>query len=326
VGDPRVGFVTPQRSPVTRPRWKTALRCLPLCLLGVVLWREKPWTVHFSAKAPWAVTASILLNFALFLPLKAARWRLALRDPPPFRQVLAATFEGLLANAAVGFGSGDLVRAARVRKFDDRPGDAKPPEGQLAADYACIWAERGAEALALAILVFIAALVTKLGPLALGLSGLVGAGYFGLLGAGRFLVPRLGRWPRVQPALSAGLQASTPRRVTAMVALSLLGWSSELVMLVLFQGAFHLGPSFRMALVTLVGINAAIAIPTLPGNFGTFEAGVTMALVMCGAPRDVAVSYAVTYHLSHVIPVAVVATVIYLRRYKTTPARTSTGR
>jgi uncharacterized membrane protein YbhN (UPF0104 family) len=73
-------------------------------------------------------------------------------------------------------------------------------------------------------------------------------------------------------------------------------------------------PSFRTALLTLVGINAAIAIPTLPGNFGTFEAGATMALVMCGAPRDVAVSYALTYHLTHVIPVAVVATAVYLTR------------
>ncbi len=333
MGEPRVEFVTLERAQVTRLRWKTALRFVPLCLLGVVLWREKPWTVRFSATAPWAVTASILLNFAVFLPLKAARWRLALLDPPPFRKVLAATFEGLLANAAVGFGSGDLVRAARLRRSDDRPDDR--PEGQLAADYACTWAERGAEALALAILVFVTALVTRLGPLALGLSALAVAAYAALLGAGRYVVPRLGRWPAVQQALSSGLRASTPRRVTAMVALSLLGWSSELVMLVLFQGAFHLGPSFHMALLTLVGINAAIAIPTLPGNFGTFEAGVTMALVMCGAPREVAVSYALIYHLSHVIPVAVVATVIYLcrsqgrsgsRRYRTTPARTSTGR
>ena len=99
-----------------------------------------------------------------------------------------------------------------------------------------------------------------------------------------------------------------------MAALSLLGWGSELVMLLLFQQAFHLEPSFRMALLTLVGINAAVVIPTLPGNFGTFEAGVTMALVMCGAPRDVAVMYALTYHLSHVVPVAVLATAVYLVR------------
>jgi uncharacterized membrane protein YbhN (UPF0104 family) len=284
------------------------------------------------------VAAAILLNLSVSVPLKAARWRLALIAPPPFRQVLAATVEGLLANAAIGFGSGDLVRAARLRhpsehlpedRSDDQPLQSQLLSSQLAVDYGCTWAERGAEALALAILVFVTALLTKLGRLALGLSVLAMLGYGALLATGRSLAPRLGRWPRVERALASGLQASTPRRVTAMAALSLLGWSSEIVMLVLFQSAFHLEPSFRTALLTLVGINAAIAIPTLPGNFGTFEAGVTMALVMCGAPRDVAVSYALTYHLTHVIPVAVLATGVYLsrsRRYRTTPARTSTGR
>jgi uncharacterized membrane protein YbhN (UPF0104 family) len=85
-------------------------------------------------------------------------------------------------------------------------------------------------------------------------------------------------------------------------------------MLLMFQSAFHLEPSFYLALLTLVGINAAIVIPTLPGNFGTFEAGATMALVMGGAARDVAVLYALTYHLTHVIPVALVATTVYLVR------------
>ena len=76
---------------------KTALRFLPLCLLALVVWREKPWTVQLSASAPWAVAASILVNFVVFLPLKAARWKVALTalsDPPPFRKVLAATIEG----------------------------------------------------------------------------------------------------------------------------------------------------------------------------------------------------------------------------------------
>ena len=293
---------------MSRTRWQTALattlRCLPLCLLAVVLWREKPWTVRLSASVPWAVMATILLNFAVYLPLKALRWRVALPAPPPFRQVLAATLEGLLANAAIGFGSGDVVRSARLRGHQE----------QLAIDYACTWAERGAEVLALAILIFVTALITDLGSLALGLSGLAVAGYFALLGAGRFLAPRLHRWPRAQRALSSGLQASTFRRVLAMAALSLLGWASEMVMLVLFQGAFHLEPSLHTALLTVVGINAAIVIPTLPGNFGTFEAGATIALVMCGAPRDVAVLYALTYHLTHVIPVALVATTVYLVR------------
>ena len=283
---------------------KIALRSLPLALLAVVLWREKPWTVQLSAGAPWAIAASILINFAVFLPLKAARWRVALLDPPRFRAVLAATLEGLLANAAIGFGSGDLVRAARLR----------PREGRLALDYASSWAERAAELLALALLILVAALVARLGAPALVLSGILVAAYFALLRAGRRLVPRLGRWPRAQQALSSGLEASTPRRVAAMTALSLVGWSAEIAMLLLFQRAFGLEVSLGTALLTLVGINAAIAIPAAPGNFGTFEAGAAAALIMGGVPGDVAVAYALTYHLTHVVPVAVVATAVFLVR------------
>ena len=282
---------------------KLLLRCLPVGLLAAVLWREKPWQVQLSSSMPWAMAGTIALNFLVYLPIKAWRWRVALTDPPPFRQVWAATIEGLLANAAVGFGSGDVVRYARLRE-----------NRQLAIDYACTWAERGAELLALGGLVFVTALVTKLGTLALVFSALVVAGYFALLVAGRWLVPRLAGWPRLQRPLSAGLQASTPPRVASMALLTLAGWACEIVMLVLFERAFHLVPSFHLALLTLVGINAAIVIPTLPGNFGTFEAGATVALVTCGAPRDVAVLYALTYHLTHVVPVALVATTVYLVR------------
>ena len=146
------------------------------------------------------------------------------------------------------------------------------------------------------------------------LSGLLVAAYVALLRGGRRLAPRLGRWPRAQQALSSGLEASTPRRVAAMTALSLVGWSAEIAMLLLFQRAFGLDVSLGTALLTLVGINAAIAIPATPGNFGTFEAGAAAALVMGGAPRDVALAYALTYHLTHVVPVAVVATAVFLAR------------
>ena len=283
---------------------KTVLRWLPLGLLIVVFWREKPWTVRLSSSAPWAMIATIVLNFVVYLPLKAARWRVVLTAPPPFRQVLAATIEGLLANAAIGFGSGDLVRAARLRQ----------QQRQIAVDYACTWAERGAEVLALSLLIFVTAATMHLGTTALVISALGVAAYGMALGLGRCLVPRLGRWPRVQGALSSGLQASTPRRVVLMALLSLLGWASELVMLMLFQWAFHMPLSVSTALLTLLGINAAIVIPSVPANFGTFEAGAIMALVMCGTPHETAVLFALTYHLTHVIPVAVVATVVYLVR------------
>jgi hypothetical protein len=152
-------------------------------------------------------------------------------------------------------------------------------------------------------------------------------GYVAVLACGRALVPRLGDWPRIQRALSSALQASSPARVAAIVALSWLAWANEVVMLVLFQHGFHLELSLRTAVLTLVGINAAIAIPGAPGNFGTFEAGAALALCAAGAPRELALSYALTFHLTHVVPVAAVATVVYLvRSYRTTPAGASTAR
>lgn len=325
-----------------RRRWTIALRVLPLCLLAAVLWREKPWTVRLSANAPWAIGAAIVINLVFSLPLKAWRWRLALVDPPPFRQVFAATIEGLLATTAIGFGSGDVVRAARLKRPQrtgpaqtdslsdggaNRPKVPDPGVSQFAIDYGCTWAERGAEVLALAIMLFVAAVVTDLSPVAMVIAGLSVVGYLTVLATGRVLVPRLQRWPRVQRAMSAGLRASTPRRVALMAMLSLLGWSVELVMLVLFQRAFALPASASTALLTLVGINAAIAIPTVPGHFGTYEAGIATVLVLSGARRDVAVSYAVAFHLSHVVPVALAASAILLysnRRRRLAPAVRST--
>lgn len=328
-------------------RWSMVLRCLPLALLAVVLWREKPWTVELAANAPWAIAAAVLINLVFSVPLKAARWRVALTDPPPFRQVLAATLEGLLASSAIGFGSGDVVRAARLRRSDvpltpraasvsegtESPAaDAVSQSHQFAVDYGCTWAERGAEVLALALLVFFTALMTDLGLVALAISSLAAAGYVTLLASGRVLLPRFRRWPRVQRALAAGLSASTPRRVAAMATLSLLGWSVELTMLVLFQRAFELPISVSTALLTLVAINAAIAIPSMPGHFGTYEAGIATVLVLSGTRRDVAVSYALAFHLSHVVPVAVVASAVLLyrsrrfRRAVPAPATSVSGR
>jgi len=130
---------------VMHPRWKIALRCLPLCLLAVVLWREKRGRSG-CRRAPVGRDGVDPAHLVVFLPLKAARWRVALTDPPPFRRVLAATIEGLLANAAIGFAAATSWRAARCAR------------AALAADYACTWAERGAEVLALAALVFVTAL------------------------------------------------------------------------------------------------------------------------------------------------------------------------
>jgi len=112
-----------------------------------------------------------------------------------------------------------------------------------------------------------------------------------VLAAGRSLVPRLGRWPRVAARAVVGPAGVHARRVAAMAALSLVGWGCELVMLVLFQSAFHLDPASTLALLTLVGIKRRHRHPDLARQLRHLRSRRHDGLVMCGAPRDVAVLY-----------------------------------
>ena len=229
------------------PGVKTALRALPLGPAALVVWREKPWTVQLSASAPWAVVASILVNFVVFLPLKAARWRVAVGStrrrsarfwPRPSRVCSPMPRSGSAAATWCARRACALPIAARWRW-------TMPPPGRSAAPRCS----------ALAVLVFVAALVGNLGAVALALSGLAVAAYVAVLQRRAVSVRAAAR------ALAAGAARAVggagrpppPRRVAAMAALSLLGWTAEIGMLMLFQVAFHLEPSVRTALLTLVG-------------------------------------------------------------------------
>ena len=222
----------------TRARVGLVLRLVPLCLLAGVLWREKPWAVRVSPQR--ALGGDRL-------------------DPAQPRRLPAHQGGALAAGprraAAVSPGAGRHRRGAagqrrhRVRQRRSGPRGAPAPAGggssrsTTRAPGPSAAPRRSPSPSS----IFVAALTTKLGTMALAALG--------------------GRWRRLRrPARSPAAfscrasaagracsarwrpvsPASTPRRVAAMAALSVLGWASEIVMLVLFQSAFHLPvPSFR---------------------------------------------------------------------------------
>lgn len=281
-------------------RW---LRLVPALLLAAVLIRERPWARDWPAVPLMSVVAMVLVNFAVFLPTRVWRWRIALSSPPGLVSLYASLLEGLLANAAIGFGSGDVVRAARLR------GSAT-----FTADYGATIAERGAELVAIAFLLLLGVSVSSLGwPGVLGACACLGVYATGLV-FGRRLMPRLQRWPRLAAGLSAGIAASTPGRVLAMTALSLAGWLSEIAILMVGLAAFDLPHDAATALLVLLGINVAIVVPGPPANFGTFEAGVIAALRAAGVPFDRALIFALGYHLIMTIPPALCGAVVFLVR------------
>jgi uncharacterized membrane protein YbhN (UPF0104 family) len=289
---------TSRKSSLTR--W---LRLLPAVLLAVVLYREKPWARAWPTLSWTAVAAMCAINFGIYLPMKAWRWKVALAAPPRFSALYASMLEGLLVSTAVGFGSGDVVRSARLRGA-----------GSFTADYGATMAERGAELVAVAILLLLGGTVANLGwPAIAGALACLLVYALGLV-FGRRLLPRLRRWPKVAAGVSAGLDASTPRRVIVMTLLSLAGWLSEVGILMIGLHAFGLPSSVATGLLVLLGINVAIVVPGPPANFGTFEAGVVAALGIAGVAVDPALLFGLGYHLIMTIPVALTGAVVFAVR------------
>ena len=279
-------------------RW---LRLVPAVLLVVVLMREAPWKHDWPRISPWALAAMLAINFGVFLVMRTWRWRVALGTPQRFGALYASLLEGLLASIALGFGSGDVVRAARL-------------PGKFTTSYGATIAERGAEFVAMALLLLAGFAFANLGWFALAAAATLLVAYFVVLTCGHWILPRLARWPRLSSALTAGLAASTASRVTAMVGLSLAGWLAELGILRICLAAFGLPSSGATALLVLLGINVATALPGPPANVGTFEAGIVGGLALAGIPFDRALVFALGYHLIMTVPVAAAGAIVLVVR------------
>jgi len=80
-------------------------------------------------------------------------------------------------------------------------------------------------------------------------------------------------------------------------------WSVNAASLWLGLRALHIDvpPEAVLLLQGLLAIG--VAIPAAPGFFGVFEAVTIVALGFYGVPKDHAISYAITYHITTFIPI-----------------------
>lgn len=116
---------------------------------------------------------------------------------------------------------------------------------------------------------------------------------------------------RVIDSLEAFLEGVTSLRSPRLLILALL-WSvgfwcwHTLGFWVGFE-AFGIEASFMAALFMNAIVAFAVAVPSSPGFFGTFHAGVTLALVgVYGVAEGPALAYAFGFHLAAFIPITVI--------------------
>jgi uncharacterized membrane protein YbhN (UPF0104 family) len=123
-----------------------------------------------------------------------------------------------------------------------------------------------------------------------------------------------GRLRALGAHLAPGVRALADGRILrASIALSFLGWAIESVMVVVTARAIGLPIDPPLAMVVLLGLNAALALPSMPASAGAFEAGVTLVLILAGVPKGQAVAFAVLYHLVQVVPVTVAGAAVISR-------------
>src|SRR4029079_12981153 len=97
----------------------------------------------------------------------------------------------------------------------------------------------------------------------------------------------------------------TPGRLLLVALWSLLLWMMNALAFYVGFAAFDIRVSYVGALLLQGLLVLGIAIPSTPGFFGPFEAVIVAVLALYAIPHDQAFSYAVSYHVTSLLPITI---------------------
>jgi uncharacterized membrane protein YbhN (UPF0104 family) len=286
------------------PRWQKMTRALQVTAVVLV---AVVWVVYLSRSVD-VPSLGATLSRARALPLvaavalvvaspfaRAAYWRaiLGTAEPVPYRLLLRYTFAANAANAVLPARAGDAMRVWWLR---DRHGI---PVAQTAA---AVLVEKVGDLLALTLLV--APLPWLLPRLPEGVASaletvlLIGAVVIAVLAVAGRHSTRL-RW------LSGLAVLRRPAVLFRAFRAILATWLLDVGCVLLVMVAVGLPAHAPDALLVLLFVNLATAVPATPGQLGTHELGALAALRLQGVPAEQAVAFALLYHAAQLAPVFV---------------------
>ena len=298
-----------------------------VALLAWVLHRINLQEVWQYARAanPWLLLATVTLATITF-PVRAIRWRLILRDVDghrfPLLPLWHATAIGFMANNLLPARAGEVARAYVVtRQLPVR----------FTTALASIGVERVFDALVMLGLMAVAIVAPSfpahalVGGRSFSAVATTGALVFGaILFVALLVVHRPTPWlsffgrlaRRLLPAgaaervmhaaegIVAGLTVlKSPTRFAGVVGWSLVLWLKNAAAFAICFRAFGLDVPLEAALLLQGIIGFGVAVPSTPGVVGVFEAATLLTLRLYGVDASLAVSYALTYHVTTFIPI-----------------------
>lgn len=317
--------------------WKSILG---FALSAVLLW----WTLRgVSLTDVWAVlqhsnwplfALCIAVGTSIF-PLRARRWRTILEPVAgtiPFGPLWRSTAIGMMMNNVFPFRAGEFARAFALTR--------EVPRVRISTALGSLAVDRIFDAIVLLAMMFGAMLDPAFPPatkvlgrtvpqLAAGgitlVVGLLVVCYAIVLQHHRVmqLVGWLAR--RITPKHEATLVSiaeqgvgglavlKDSRRFLAVFFWAALHWLVHAIGLYLGFLAVGVDVPFTAALFLQGVLGIGVSIPSSPGFFGVFESLSAVGLAVYGVPKELAVSWAIGYHILSFIPITVMGGVYFAR-------------
>jgi uncharacterized protein (TIRG00374 family) len=317
-------------NPSNKNRWRGAWLIglvISAALLVWVLYKIDPrqvWSYAQHANV-WLLLLAVVVATVTF-PVRAIRWRLILRDgdgrPFPFLPLWHATTIGFMANNLLPARAGEVARAyVASRQLPVR----------FTTALGSIVVERVFDALVMLGLMAVAIAASSfpaqalVGGRSLSTIAATTAVLFGVLLlialsiANRptrwlLLVERIARRTLPVRVADRAVHASggiveglavlkSPARFAGVVFWSLVQWVVNAGAFAVCFRAFGLAVPLEAALLLQGIIGFGVAVPSTPGFLGVFEAATLVTLQLYGVDSSLAVSYALTYHLTTFLPI-----------------------
>ena len=279
------------------------------------------WEALTQAHYLWILPAVALYLFALMM--RTARWQVLLSSERriPFRELLPTMAIGRGANNIYPFRAGEIIRVLLLRQRNCVSGGC---------GLASILVERVFDGLTMILFLLLAALIGGIPDAQeIELFGQVASVdlryilWFGIaiFGAALAVIYAIELWPEpIHKVVEWFVFQLTPRRfhkrllditarfiggfssvrsagtLTLVLLFSIAVWSAETFSYRLLMNSFGFGLDLHHMLLMSGAANLGTALPSGPGNVGTFDAPSILVLTGVGVLKDTAISYQLLLH------------------------------
>ncbi len=288
------------------------------------------WTAFRGSRAWWLVPGLATLALAVFLRIVRWRYLFAPVTRPRLGATTSAYLVGQFFNNILPLRAGEAARVEALRRRT---------RASRAETAGTIVVERAYDVLCLLVLLFVLIpwlpRVSWLHDASIGAIALIGgivvlAAVLLLFGESPLrlflapfrLLPGFTSERVISMAENLGRGLTSVRGVRAAlvaIVLTTLSWIVMGVAFWLVSFAFDLPRSPMLGMLVVIATNLAQVLPSAPAAVGVFEVSAVLAVTAFGAPRSVALSYAVVLHVMNFLPYLALGP--FAIRHSSVPAR-----